>query len=210
MVDWAAPSWAGLIAQVDKNLAGIQGGSGYWCSPSNLKLGDVVGVEHELSFVINDRDTEVNYLNANGIATVINFGGLLAWGNRSTAFPNKTDPMTFLAWRRTADVIEESIEYFTMKFLDRPMFTRPDSLANTLLGSIQDSVNDFLRSKVGTAIIDGKCWITSADNPLDQLSQGRVKFRYRFTPPMMTEHIILEAEIYVQGLEDAFKKLVGG
>lgn len=210
VVDWAAPSWAGLIAQVDKNLAGIQGGSGYWCSPSNLKLGDVVGVEHELSFVINDRDTEVNYLNANGIATVINFGGLLAWGNRSTAFPDKTDPMTFLAWRRTADVIEESIEYFTMQFLDRPMFTRPDSLANTLLGSIQDSVNDFLRSKVGTAIIDGKCWITSADNPLDQLSQGRVKFRYRFTPPMVTEHIILEAEIYVQGLEDAFKKLVGG
>ncbi|MOA67512.1 hypothetical protein D3C78_1947370 [compost metagenome] len=71
-------------------------------------------------------------------------------------------------------------------------------------------MNDFLRSKVGTAIIDGKCWISSADNPLDQLSQGRVKFRYRFTPPMVTEHIILEAEIYVQGLEDAFKKLVGG
>lgn len=210
LVDWAAPSWVGLIAQVDKNLAGIQGGSGYWCSPSNLKLGDVVGVEHELSFVINDPDTEVNYLNANGIATLINFGGWLAWGNRSAAFPNKTDPMTFLAWRRTADVIEESIEYFTMQFLDRPMFTRPDSLANTLLGRIQDSVNDFLRSKVGTAIIDGKCWITSADNPVDQLAQGRVKFRYRFTPPMVTEHIILEAEIYVQGLEDAFKKLVGG
>lgn len=210
IVDWAAPSWAGLIAQVDKNLAGIDGGSGYWCSPSNLELGDVVGAEHELSFVINDPDTEVNYLNANGIATPINFGGWLAWGNRSAAFPNKSDPMTFLAWRRTADVIEESIEYFTMQFLDRPMFTRPDSLANTLLGRIQDSVNDFLRSKVGTAIIDGKCWITSADNPVDQLAQGRVKFRYRFTPPMVTEHIILEAEIYVQGLEDAFKKLVGG
>ncbi|MGL6049788.1 MAG: hypothetical protein ACRC16_07285 [Aeromonas salmonicida] len=68
LVDWAAPSWGGLIAQVDKNLAGIQGGSGYWCSPSNLKLGDVVGVEYPLDFVISDPDCETNYLCGNGIA----------------------------------------------------------------------------------------------------------------------------------------------
>lgn len=209
-VAWAAPSWAGLIAQVDKDLAGIQGGSGYWCSPSNLKLGDVVGTEHELEFIINERDTPVNYLNANGIATLINYGGWLAFGNRSTAFPDKTDPMTFLCWRRTADVIEESIEYFVMQFLDRPMFTRPDQLQSTLLGRVQDSVNDFLRSKIGSALIDGKCWIDVKANPLVNLAQGIIRFKYRFTPPMVTEHIMMDAEIYVQGLEEAFKKLVGG
>lgn len=209
-VAWAAPSWAGLIAQVDKDLAGIQGGSGYWCSPSNLKLGDVVGTEHELEFIINERDTPVNYLNANGIATLINYGGWLAFGNRSTAFPDKTDPMTFLCWRRTADVIEESIEYFVMQFLDRPMFTRPDQLQSTLLGRVQDSVNDFLRSKIGSALIDGKCWIEVSANPLVNLAQGIIRFKYRFTPPMVTEHIMMDAEIYVQGLEEAFKKLVGG
>lgn len=209
-VAWAAPSWAGLIAQVDKDLAGIQGGSGYWCSPSNLKLGDVVGTEHELEFIINERDTPVNYLNANGIATLINYGGWLAFGNRSTAFPDKTDPMTFLCWRRTADVIEESIEYFVMQFLDRPMFTRPDQLQSTLLGRVQDSVNDFLRSKIGSALIDGKCWIDVKANPLANLAQGIIRFKYRFTPPMVTEHIMMDAEIYVQGLEEAFKKLVGG
>lgn len=209
-VAWAAPSWAGLIAQVDKDLAGIQGGSGYWCSPSNLKLGDVVGTEHELEFIINERDTPVNYLNANGIATLVNYGGWLAFGNRSTAFPDKTDPMTFLCWRRTADVIEESIEYFVMQFLDRPMFTRPDQLQSTLLGRVQDSVNDFLRSKIGSALIDGKCWIEVSANPLVNLAQGIIRFKYRFTPPMVTEHIMMDAEIYVQGLEEAFKKLVGG
>lgn len=209
-VAWAAPSWAGLIAQVDKDLAGIQGGSGYWCSPSNLKLGDVVGTEHELEFIINERDTPVNYLNANGIATLINYGGWLAFGNRSTAFPDKTDPMTFLCWRRTADVIEESIEYFVMQFLDRPMFTRPDQLQSTLLGRVQDSVNDFLRSKIGSALVDGKCWIEVSANPLVNLAQGIIRFKYRFTPPMVTEHIMMDAEIYVQGLEEAFKKLVGG
>lgn len=209
-VAWAAPSWAGLIAQVDKDLAGIQGGSGYWCSPSNLKLGDVVGTEHELEFIINERDTPVNYLNANGIATLVNYGGWLAFGNRSTAFPDKTDPMTFLCWRRTADVIEESIEYFVMQFLDRPMFTRPDQLQSTLLGRVQDSVNDFLRSKIGSALIDGKCWIDVKANPLANLAQGIIRFKYRFTPPMVTEHIMMDAEIYVQGLEEAFKKLVGG
>lgn len=209
-VAWAAPSWAGLIAQVDKDLAGIQGGSGYWCSPSNLKLGDVVGTEHELEFIINERDTPVNYLNANGIATLVNYGGWLAFGNRSTAFPDKTDPMTFLCWRRTADVIEESIEYFVMQFLDRPMFTRPDQLQSTLLGRVQDSVNDFLRSKIGSALIDGKCWIDVKANPLANLAQGIIRFKYRFTPPMVTEHIMMDAEIYVQGLEEAFKTLVGG
>lgn len=209
-VAWAAPSWAGLIAQVDKDLAGIQGGSGYWCSPSNLKLGDVVGTEHELEFIINERDTPVNYLNANGIATLVNYGGWLAFGNRSTAFPDKSDPMTFLCWRRTADVIEESIEYFVMQFLDRPMFSRPDQLSATLLGRVQDSVNDFLRSKIGSALIDGKCWIEVSANPLASLAQGIIRFKYRFTPPMVTEHIMMDAEIYVQGLEEAFKKLVGG
>ncbi|MGL4757381.1 MAG: Ig-like domain-containing protein [Aeromonadaceae bacterium] len=210
VIDWAAPSWAGLIAQVDKDLAGIDGGSGYWCSPSNLKLGDVVGAEHELEFIINERDTEVNYLNSNGIATLINYGGWSAFGNRSTAFPDQTDPMTFLCWRRTADVIEESIEYFVMKFLDRPMFTRPDQLQSTLLGRVQDSVNDFLRSKIGSALVDGKCWIDVKANPLANLAQGIIRFKYRFTPPMVTEHIMMDAEIYVQGLEEAFKKLVGG
>ncbi|MGL4889194.1 MAG: phage tail sheath C-terminal domain-containing protein, partial [Aeromonas veronii] len=130
--------------------------------------------------------------------------------NRSTAFPDQTDPMTFLCWRRTADVIEESIEYFVMKFLDRPMFTRPDQLQSTLLGRVQDSVNDFLRSKIGSALVDGKCWIDVKANPLANLAQGIIRFKYRFTPPMVTEHIMMDAEIYVQGLEEAFKKLVGG
>jgi hypothetical protein len=209
-VDWAAPSYAGLIIQVDKNLTGEDLETGYWCSPSNFKLVDAVGSEFNFEYLPNDSDCEVNQLNAAGIVTTINFNGIRVFGNRNTAYPSKSDVMTFISWRRTMDVIEEAIEKFAMQYLDRPMFTQPDDIANTLIGRVAESVNDYLRDKIGESLVFGECFIKEEQNPIGNLMQGMIKFHYKATPAMAMESIEFEAEIYIKGLEDAFAQLVGG
>ena len=209
-IDWFAPSIAGLIAQIDTNKTGETFQTGYWCSPSNYRLVDVLRPEYQLDYIINNPACDVNFLNSQGISSIINNGGLRLFGNRSAAFPFKTDVMTFLSWRRTYDIVEESIEYFTMQYMDRPMFNQSSSVSSTLLGQIQDSINDFLLSLVGTALIYGRCFLDPADNPETNLMQGIVKYRYQATPPMAMEKVEYISEIYVQALSDSFNQLFTG
>lgn len=212
VVDWYAPSMAGLIAQVDRNQTDQQivEETGYWCSPSNYVMLDVVGSSIELDYVPNDTDCDVNYLNSQGIATLINMGGWRNFGNYSTAYPDNTSPMAFISWRRTMDIIEESIEYFSRQFLDFPMFTSPTDIANTVAGRVRDSVNDYLRSKEGTALVYSSIAILPSDNPLNNLLQGKITYRYKATPPVPMQTIEYVAEVYVEGLQQAFTKLFQG
>lgn len=210
-VDWFAPSIAGLIAQVDRNGTGdtIVSETGYWCSPSNYPLVDVVGPSIDVEYVPNDVSSEVNYLNANGIYSMINHGGWKGFGNYSTTFPSSTDITAFVCVRRSADVIEETIEDMTLQFLDKPMFTGPHGLQSMVCGRVRDSVNDYLRAKVGTSLVYANVYLEVEDNPLVNLQQGKIKYRYQFTPPIPMQTVEYQAEIYVQGLESAFQSLVG-
>ncbi|NOU49980.1 hypothetical protein HG263_05445 [Pseudoalteromonas sp. JBTF-M23] len=208
---WLSARYAALMAQVDKNQTGEPHHTGYWCSPSNYVLKGVVGVERSIQYNPRDNDNALNYLAGQGIVSVLNDGsGFRAWGNRSTAFPSKSDSLTFIPWRRTMDIIEESIQFFTRQFLDKPMFTRPNDLATSMIGQIELSVNDFLRSKVGTALVYGKCELRIEDNPLINLANGKVKYHIQATPPVPIEHVTYEAEVYVPGLEIALNQLLGG
>ncbi|MFA0630296.1 phage tail sheath family protein, partial [Vibrio sp. 10N.222.49.A3] len=210
VVDWYAPSLCGLIAQVDRNQTeqNIVPETGYWCSPSNYVMADVIGPSIELDYIPSDPSCDVNYLNVNGITTLMNHGGWKNFGNYSSAFPAKSDYLSFLSVRRTADIIEESIEDATRQFLDFPMFTSPTDIANTTCGRVKDTVNDYLRSKEGTALVYSNVSIDAGDNPLTNLMQGKIKYRYRMTPPVPMQSVEFEAEIYVEGLESAFNKLI--
>ena len=212
-VDWFAPSLAGLIAQVDRNQTGdtLISETGYYCSPSNYPLVDVVGPSIDVEYIPSDTACDVNYLNANGIYSMINRGG--GWhgfGNYSTDFPQSTEITSFICVRRTADIIEESIEDATLPFLDKPMFTSPNSFGSTIMGRVRDTVNDYLRSKEGTALVYSRVYLLEEDNPLVNLSMGKIKFRYQFTPPIPMQTVEYAAEIYVEALETAFKQLISG
>ncbi len=210
-VDWFAPSLAGLIAQVDRNGTGdtIVSETGYWCSPSNYPLVDIVGPSIDIEYIPSDVACDVNYLNANGIYTMINRSGWKGFGNYSSAYPDSTDLTSFLCVRRTADIIEESIETTTLQFIDKPMFTGPHGLQAMVCGRVRDTVNDYLRSKEGTSLVYSNVYLEVNDNPLVNLQQGKIKYRYQFTPPIPMQTVEYAAEIYVEGLESAFSSLVG-
>lgn len=170
--------------------------NGYWWSLSNTELLGITGMERPIDAMINDPNCEANLLNAAGIITLFNsFGtGIRVWGNRSAAFPSNTHPKNFLCVRRTADIIAESLEYFTLQFNDRP-------LDNALIDAIVESCNGFMRTlKANGAIIDGKAWFDPADNEVTELAAGHLTITYDFMPPTPAERVTYKASINIDYL----------
>lgn len=180
---------AGALARKDQE-------NGYWWSPSNTELLGVTGMETPIYAMINDANSEANLLNEAGIITVFNsYGsGIRLWGNRSAAFPSETHPKNFINVLRTADVIDESLEYYTLQYMDRP-------LDNALIDAIVESGNAFMRKlRADGAIIDGKVWFDKADNETTELAAGHVTFTYDFMPPTPTERVTYKSIVNIDYL----------
>ncbi|HSA05725.1 MAG TPA: phage tail sheath subtilisin-like domain-containing protein [Candidatus Gastranaerophilales bacterium] len=178
---------AGVIAAKDIE-------KGYHWSPSNTEIKGIIGVERNLTSMINDPASEVNLLNEAGILTVFNsFGsGFRTWGNRNASYPSSTDPTNFINIRRTADIIHESVEYSMLQFIDYP-------IDNGLIDSICESVNAFIRTLIGRgALIDGKCKFNPAKNPPTEIANGHLTFDIEFMPPTPAERITFESFINIE------------
>ena len=186
---------AGLISRVDQE-------EGYWVSPSNHELRGVVGMETPISAGINDATTEANLLNEKGITTLFNsFGtGIRLWGNRTAAWPSVTHPKNFLNVRRVADILQESVEWSMLQFLDQP-------INDVLIDSIKASVDGFIRTLVMRgALVDGKCTYDPAKNPVTEIALGHILFDIEFMPPTPAERITFESFINI----DLLRSLGGG
>ncbi len=185
---------AGVIARTDHE-------KGYWWSPSNQEIQGIIGIERPITASVNDPNTEANQLNAVGIVTVFNsFGtGYRVWGNRSSAFPSKTDPLNFINIQRTADIIAESLEYYALQWLDKPL--------QIAIDGVLSGVNAFIRTLVGRgALIDGYCYFPPDKNPPNQLANGHLTFAYHIMPPPPAERITFYEVIDI----DLLKALTGG
>ena len=181
---------AGVIAAKDVE-------KGYHWSPSNTEIQGIVGVERQLTSMINDPTSEVNTLNEAGVVTVFNsYGsGLRTWGNRTAAYPSSTHPTNFINIRRTADILHESVEYAMLQFIDFP-------IDNGLIDSICETVNQFIRTLIGRgALIDGKCSFNSEKNPTTEIANGHLTFDIEFMPPTPAERITFESFINIELLK---------
>lgn len=175
--------------------------NGYWWSGSNLELLNVIGVERPIEAMINDANCEANLLNEAGIITVFNsFGtGIRSWGNRSASWPSSSHQKNFINVRRTADVIDESMEYSAMQYLDRP-------LSNAVIDDILESGNRFLRhQEANGAIAGGKVWLNKDLNPPENLANGHLIVSKDFAPYSPLERLTYQSAINIEYL----RKLVG-
>lgn len=184
-IDFAYSSYmAGVIAATDNT-------DGFWFSPSNKEIKGIVGAERNISAGISDPTSEANRLNEVGITTIFNsFGtGIRTWGNRSAAFPASTFPDNFISVRRTADVLQESVEQASLQFVDRP-------INQALIDTIRESVNAFIRILVGRgALVDGYCKFDRNKNSTEQLAAGQLVFDITFMPPTPGERITFNSFI---------------
>ncbi len=175
---------AGLRAKVDLDR-------GFWWSSSNQELAGVIGVERQLSAMIDDPQSEVNLLNEVGITTVFNsYGtGLRLWGNRTAAWPTVSHMRNFENVRRTGDVINESLRYFSQQFIDMP-------LNQALIDALLESVNGYGRKLIGDgALLGFKAWFDPARNEQTELAAGHLLINYKYTPPPPLERLTFETEI---------------
>lgn len=191
----ASAYFAGLQAWVDNTL-------GFWWSLSNQELFGILGASRPIDFRLNDANSEANYLNENGIATIVRYNGIRAWGNRTTA----TDPLwAFLSVRRTADMIYESIEQAMLWALDRPIYR------NTIL-EIQESVRAYMRhlAQRGAILPGGNAWIDPSINTPDQLVSGRLFVDFDFEPPAPLERLTFRAhrnpDLYEEMIADVVRQ----
>ena len=190
-----------VLEPYSQRLAGVMAAKdvdkGYHWSPSNTEIKGIIGVEKQLTSMINDPTSEVNTLNEAGIVTVFNsYGtGFKTWGNRSAAYPTSTNVTNFINIRRTADILHESVEYSMLQFIDYP-------IDNGLIESITETVNSFIRTLIGRgALIDGKCTYNVDKNPVAEIANGHILFDVEFMPPVPAERITFESFIDIELLK---------
>lgn len=175
---------AGLRAKVDLD-------KGFWWSSSNQEIAGVTGVERQLSAMIDDPQSEVNLLNEQGITTVFSsYGsGFRLWGNRTAAWPTVSHMRNFENVRRTGDVLNESIRYFSQQYIDMP-------LNQALIDALVESVNGYGRKLIGDgALLGFKAWFDPARNEETELANGHLLISYKYTVPPPLERLTFETEI---------------
>ncbi|MCG7868186.1 MAG: phage tail sheath subtilisin-like domain-containing protein [Candidatus Thiodiazotropha taylori] len=170
---------AGVIARTDSER-------GFWWSPSNQEIYGIVGTHRPIDFSLGDVNARANHLNENEVATIIHKDGYRLWGNRTCS----SDPKwAFLSVRRTADMINESLQVAHMWAVDR-------NITKTYLEDVVEGVNAYMNHlKAQGAIINGKAWADPELNTPDQIAQGIVYIDFDFTPPYPAEHIVFRSQL---------------
>lgn len=170
---------AGLRARIDFE-------KGWWWSKSNQDINNILGVEQIDEFILGDENCDANLLNMQNVSTIIRRAGFKHWGNRLCA----TNPQwRFESVRRTADVIEDSIQETMLEYVDRPLDREN---ADDIIGTI----NAYMRQLVGLgAIFGGRAWLDEELNTAETMASGVLYINYDFGPKSPTELISLRVRV---------------
>ncbi len=188
VVCWPKVSLGGVTHHLSTHLAGLLAftdgdhGDIPYVSPSNQRLViDSFGAG--TNFLGGLEQSE--YLNGQGIGTVLAFdGGLKYFGNRTAAYPSITDPKdAFIPIRRFFNWHGNTFILTYFQKLDSPITRR---LIETIVDSEQCRLNGFQRQEI---ILGGRIVFVSEENPTTDLMDGRIKFHTFLTPPSPAEVI---------------------
>lgn len=209
VVCWPKVALGGKVYHLSTHIIGLmcktdsKHGDLPYKSPSNELVqidSGIVGGYHEtwMSHEV------VNYLNSQGIVTVLNWtGGWRAWGNRSGIYPSSTDVKDcFISVRRMLDYLGNTFVTTFWQKVDEPMNPR-------LIRTIVNSFNMYINSLVAIeALLGGRVEFREDENSYTDLMNGILRFHVFITPPVPAEVIegIFEYDPeYLSTLYDAMK-----
>lgn len=164
---------AGLMAMVDTDNGGCPAES-----PSNKLLKIDSAILADGTEVLLDL-TQANYLNSNGVTTVLNFiGGYVLWGNETACYPANTDVKDyFLCVSRMFGWVSNSLVLTYWGKIDSKFNRR-------LIDSIIDSVNIWLNGLTAEEkLLGGRVEFNEGENPDTALMSGKAVFHIFLTPP---------------------------
>ena len=184
--------WAGITSQRDSENESIP----YW-SPSNKRL-LANGLMHAGKELALD-PRQAAYLNSQGIVTGLSWiGGMVGWGNRTTAYPGVTDVKdTFIPVRRMFNFVGNTLVTTAWQLVDGPLNRR---LAGTVCDTFNVWLNGLARREF---LLGGRVEFLSDDNPTTDLMDGIARFHVFFSPPSPARELdfILEYDpAYIQTL----------
>lgn len=170
---------AGVIARTDNDI-------GFWASPSNQVVTGMIGTARPVDFKLGDQASRANLLNSNDVATIIRQDGYRLWGNR---VPTADPKWQFLCVRRTADVLNESIQRAHLWAVDR-------GITKTYVEDVVEGVNGFIAQLVAQgAILGGRCWADPDLNTPASIANGQVWFNFDFTPVYPAERVTFRSHL---------------
>ena len=176
---------AGVIGVTDNANGGVP-----YCSPSN-KNASITGLCLDDGTEVVFGIVEANYLNGQGIVTLLNFAkGWTIWGNRTCCYPGVTDPKdAWIAVRRMFQWVGNTIVLTTWQKVDEPGNRR-------LIETVVNSINQWLNSLVARGqLLGGRCLFREEDNPTIELMDGIYHFKVFMTPPSPAENMEFNLEI---------------
>jgi len=147
--------------------------------------------------------TAANYLRGNGVVTVLNFiGGYTAWGDRTSAYPDQTDPIACqIPIRRMFNYLNEVLIRTYWQKVDLPLNMR-------VLKTIRDSVNTMLDGWTAREIIaGGRCEILDSENPTTDLIDGIARLHIYWSPPPALHEIDFYQEYDVNYIKNILGQL---
>ncbi len=179
---------AGVIARTDNDI-------GFWVSPSNKGIFGIMGTSRPVDFKLGDQSSRANLLNANAVTTIIRQDGFRLWGNQ---VPTGDAKWQFLCVRRTADVLNESIQRAHLWTVDR-------AITKTYVEDVVEGVNGFIAGLVAQgALLGGKCWADPDLNTAASIQNGQVWFNFDFTPPYPAERVTFRSHLVNDYIAEVF------
>lgn len=192
--------YSALLAAVASRMCAEDDDGIPYKSPSNKKLNIDATVLADGTPVFLEK-SEANYLNKNGIVTILNWAGdLRSWGNNTAAYPTLTRPQDrFIAIRSVFDWWGNT---FVESFFDKVDDPTDFKLIEYIVDSENIRANSFTsRGKIAGAKIE----FNKEDNPIEDILNGKIKFKQKigaFAPAEDIENelefdpTLVEAAIY--------------
>lgn len=156
----------GLRAKID-NLTG-------WHKViSNVAVNGVVGISKDVWWDLQQTGTDADYLNSNGITTLIREDGFRFWGSRTC----DTDGLfPFENYTRTAQIIADTVADAHLWAVDKPLHP---SLASDLIEGIRAKLSDLTNNGY---LMGGDAWYDETKNPVENLKAGKFRLSYDYGP----------------------------
>ena len=156
----------GLRAKID-NLTG-------WHKViSNVAVNGVVGISKDVWWDLQQTGTDADYLNSNGITTLIREDGFRFWGSRTC----DTDGLfPFENYTRTAQIIADTVAEAHLWAVDKPLHP---SLASDLIEGIRAKLSDLTNNGY---LMGGEAWYDETKNPVENLKAGKFRLSYDYGP----------------------------
>jgi len=169
----------GLRARIDQE-------QGWHKTISNVPVQGVTGLSRDVSWDLQDPNTDAGVLNAADVTTLIFSNGYRFWGSRTCS----EDPLfAFESATRTAQILSDTIAEAMLLYADKPMHP-------SLVRDIVESINaKFRELKQQGVVIDASAWYDPAPNQPTTLAVGQLVIDFDYTPVPPLENLKLQQRI---------------